>query len=139
MKLSKDQNHGYAVGRLVWRGVSKQDDSKVATPYKHEWRLLEVPNYKQFHATDEDILKLIPPGHPYTKTGEPRDPTPARKSLAEMAAIHAARTVHYAAVRASKTKAARRLLHKKDDSPYPLSSPLRKTSTTTSSSQTTSV
>lgn len=63
VSLSKDQTHGKAFGRLVWRGVSKDVDSKVCTPYKKQWRLVSVPNYKTFKGTSDDVFKLVPPGH----------------------------------------------------------------------------
>lgn len=59
--MTKDQEHGRAYGRLVWRGNSKPKDRQIGAALKKEWSLLELPNYKLFKGTENDIAKLIPP------------------------------------------------------------------------------
>ena len=45
VKLSKDQNHGKAFGRLVWNGRPKDREQRINTALKKQWSLLEVPRY----------------------------------------------------------------------------------------------
>jgi hypothetical protein len=60
VKLSKDQNHGTALGRLVWRGKPKMRDERINGTLKTEWKLMEFPNYKQFSGSQEELVKLFP-------------------------------------------------------------------------------
>ncbi len=55
----KDQTHGKAWGRLVWRGRPKAQDEKIGGVLKKQWRMVQKPNYKTFSATPEDLNALI--------------------------------------------------------------------------------
>lgn len=48
MELSKDQEHGKAWGRLVWRGRVKPEDQKLPSNLKPEWSLISVPEYNVY-------------------------------------------------------------------------------------------
>ena len=60
VKLSKDQNHGKVYGRLVWRGRPKPKDEKISATLKEQWKLISLPNYKEFSGKKEEIDSLIP-------------------------------------------------------------------------------
>mmetsp|Transcript_25178 Transcript_25178/g.25387 ORF Transcript_25178/g.25387 Transcript_25178/m.25387 type:complete len:123 (+) Transcript_25178:71-439(+) len=48
VKLSTDQNHGRAWGRLVWRGRPKPYIQKIGPARKKGWTLLKFPDYHKF-------------------------------------------------------------------------------------------
>ena len=60
MKLSPDQKHGEAFGRLVWRGKAREKDEQIRSPLKKQWKLLQLPDYKNFTGSPDDLDKLIP-------------------------------------------------------------------------------
>ena len=57
--MSKDQNHGKAWGRLVWRGRPKAKIESIGCTLKKEWSLVETPNYKTFTGSDEDLIAIM--------------------------------------------------------------------------------
>ena len=66
IKLSKDQNHGKAFGRLVWRGRMKTKDERIGAPLKPQWKLLGTPDYKKFKLTElfkDQPADKIPPSN----------------------------------------------------------------------------
>ena len=60
VKLTQNQDRGTVFGRLIWRGRPKEKDSRINPRLKKQWKLLDLPDYSSFRATEEDILKLIP-------------------------------------------------------------------------------
>lgn len=60
VKLSvKDQTHGKAWGRLVWKGRPKEKDERIGAPLKRQWSLVKLPDYSKFKGTPEDLQKII--------------------------------------------------------------------------------
>ena len=69
--LSKDQSHGEAWGRLVWRGRSKTADKKIGPSLKSGWTLYQAPDYHTFSPTESGLAKLFPePIHTNTNDSE---------------------------------------------------------------------
>ena len=61
VKLSNDQEHGRAFGRLVWRGRPTRDkDQEIHPKLKRQWKLLGTPNYHTFTGKPEQLLEHIP-------------------------------------------------------------------------------
>lgn len=54
----KDQTHGKAWGRLVWRGRPKLKDERIGAPLKKQWSLVSLPDHK-FKGTPEELLQII--------------------------------------------------------------------------------
>lgn len=69
VNLSKDQNHGDAWGRMVWRGRLKLKEEKIGAPLKDEWKLVSTPDYKKFKGD----LEVIFAGMPTTESPIPQD------------------------------------------------------------------
>ena len=61
VKLSKDQDHGAAWGRLVWNGRPQPKIEKIGSTLKKQWRLVSTPNYllfpKKLPIEKDDIYK----------------------------------------------------------------------------------
>mmetsp|Transcript_6055 Transcript_6055/g.9148 ORF Transcript_6055/g.9148 Transcript_6055/m.9148 type:complete len:132 (-) Transcript_6055:41-436(-) len=57
--LSKDQDHGKAWGRLVWRGRPQSHDQRIHSARKHQWKLVEVPDYRHFKGKNEDVDNIV--------------------------------------------------------------------------------
>ena len=54
VKLSKDQEHGKAYGRLVWNGRPKPSVSLIGGSLKKDWKLVATPDYKKFTGSDAE-------------------------------------------------------------------------------------
>lgn len=59
VKLSPDQNHGKAYGKLVWRGKARAEEEEIRSPLKKQWSIVGMPDYKTFNATAEDLEKIV--------------------------------------------------------------------------------
>ena len=60
VKLSqKNQAHGKAWGRMVWRGRPKEKDERIGGPLKHQWSLVRLPDYAKFSGSRDDLEKII--------------------------------------------------------------------------------
>mmetsp|Transcript_10003 Transcript_10003/g.15109 ORF Transcript_10003/g.15109 Transcript_10003/m.15109 type:complete len:127 (-) Transcript_10003:41-421(-) len=59
VELSKDQDHGKVWGRLVWRGRPQPRDRRIHSARKHEWKLVDVPNYSKFKGKPTDVDDII--------------------------------------------------------------------------------
>jgi small subunit ribosomal protein S34 len=59
VKLSKDQSHGKAWGRLIWRGRAKEKDEKIGCPLKTQWTLVGLPDYKTFDGEGDKVAEII--------------------------------------------------------------------------------
>ncbi len=55
VKLSKDQDHGIAWGKLVWRGRPKQRIQKIGPARKGGWSLLSTPDYHAFKGNADHL------------------------------------------------------------------------------------
>lgn len=62
---SEDGLHGKAWGRLVWRGVAKPKDEKITTALKPQWKLIDLPDYRSFRPTHEQIKERYSTAKPY--------------------------------------------------------------------------
>jgi small subunit ribosomal protein S34 len=58
VQLSKDQLHGKAWGRMVWRGRLKDEEERIGSPLKKEWSLVNVPDYTHFRGNLQDLNSL---------------------------------------------------------------------------------
>jgi small subunit ribosomal protein S34 len=58
VQLSKDQMHGKAWGRMVWRGRLKGDEERIGSPLKKEWALINIPDYSSFKGNLKDLDSL---------------------------------------------------------------------------------
>ncbi len=59
IELSKDQNHGKAWGRMVWRGRVKPGTQRITCELKEQWKLVKTPSYLDFKGTPECVEKEI--------------------------------------------------------------------------------
>ena len=59
VELSRDQDHGKAWGRLVWRGRPKPKDDRIHSARKRQWSLVETPDYRSFDGSKSDVKKII--------------------------------------------------------------------------------
>jgi hypothetical protein len=60
VKLSKDQDHGDIWGKMVWRGIRKTEQpKKLASVFKKQWTLLDLPDYSKFHGTTDEMDALL--------------------------------------------------------------------------------
>ena len=59
MKLSRDQEHGKAYGRLIWRGRPQPFDRQINSARKHQWKLLSTPNYATYKGKPENYEALV--------------------------------------------------------------------------------
>ena len=46
--MSKDQNHGKAYGKLIWKGKEIPKIQKIGNTLKKEWKVISVPEYRTF-------------------------------------------------------------------------------------------
>ncbi len=82
MSLSTDQDHGKVFGRLVWRGRPQEKDHRIGAALKQEWFLVEMPNYKKFRGTSEEVNAIIPPLAPEASISEEEVSKPTTVSAA---------------------------------------------------------
>ena len=59
VKLSKDQDHGVAYGRLVWRGKPQPYDRRIHSARKSQWSLVEAPNYAKYRGDETSHVDLV--------------------------------------------------------------------------------
>ena len=59
MELSKDQDHGKAWGRLVWRGRPQEKDDRIHSARKRQWSLVETPDYRSFKGDTASVQQVI--------------------------------------------------------------------------------
>lgn len=59
VKLSKDQNHGKAYGRLIWRGLPQPFDRQINSARKPQWKLISTPNYASYKGKPENYEALV--------------------------------------------------------------------------------
>eukprot|EP01041_Mallomonas_annulata_P007374 gene7374-15061_t len=71
--LSKDQSHGKAWGRLVWRGRPKPNIQKIGPARKEGWKLVAFPDYHNFRG-NADFLEAPSPVETVSKIESPPAP-----------------------------------------------------------------
>lgn len=59
MKLSKDQDHGAAYGRLVWRGKPQGHDRRIHSARKGQWSLVDTPDYTTYKGSEGNHEELV--------------------------------------------------------------------------------
>ena len=60
VRLSGSNAHGKIWGRLVWRGRPRLKDEQIGATMKKQWKLVGVPDYRNFTGKTEEIQELIP-------------------------------------------------------------------------------
>lgn len=59
VKLSKDQDHGSAYGRLVWRGKPQAHDRRIHSARKGQWSLVDAPDYTKYKGSEANHDELV--------------------------------------------------------------------------------
>lgn len=57
--MSKDQDHGIAYGRLVWRGRPQKVDRRIHSARKSQWTIVDAPDYTQYKGTENNHGELV--------------------------------------------------------------------------------
>ena len=51
--------HGSIWGRMIWKGRAKPINERIGRAIKPDWKLLELPNYKHFKGSQNEIEEII--------------------------------------------------------------------------------
>lgn len=51
--------HGSIWGRMIWKGRAKPLNERIGRAIKPDWKLLELPNYKHFKGSQNEIEEII--------------------------------------------------------------------------------
>lgn len=51
--------HGSIWGRMIWKGRAKPINERIGRAIKPDWKLLELPNYKHFKGSQNEVEEMI--------------------------------------------------------------------------------
>ena len=51
--------HGSIWGRMIWKGRAKPINERIGRAIKPDWKLLELPNYKHFKGSENEVEEMI--------------------------------------------------------------------------------
>ncbi len=58
--IGKNQALNSIRGRLVWRGIAKNNDEKITCCAKRQWDILSLPDYSRFTGETSHVQEIIP-------------------------------------------------------------------------------